>query len=181
MEKESRRRLFFWFHTTECYFSMQAARDTTDQHLRKALQPLIEAEGFQCVEVQLQRSRRARSLRIIVYRESGMDAYALERLTHGIRFQLPLLADADGGALNDLSLEVSSPGIERALRQPHEYAIFAGKAVRVLRDDSTTWEHAVIEHAAGDDVTLRFTAATTTMPIANIRRAQLTGADTGGA
>lgn len=160
---------------------MQAARDTTDQHLRTALEPLIEAEGFQCVEVQLHRSRRARSLRVIVYRESGMDAYSLERLTRGIQFHLPLLADPAGGTLNDLSLEVSSPGIERALRQPHEYAIFVGKAVRVLRDNATNWEHAVIEHAAGDNVTLRFAAATTTIPIANIRRAQLTGADTGGA
>ena len=160
---------------------MQAARDTTDQHLRKALEPLVEAEGFQCIEVQLQRSRRARRLRVIVYRESGMDAYALERLTRGIQFQLPLIVDPEGGALNDLSLEVSSPGIERTLRQPHEYAIFVGKAVRVLRDNSTAWEHAVIEHAAGDSVTLRFDATTTTMPIANIRRAQLTGADTGGA
>lgn len=160
---------------------MQAARDTTDQYLRKALEPLIEAEGFRCVEVQLHRSRRARSLRVIVYRESGMDAYSLERLTRGIQFHLPLLADPEGGALNDLSLEASSPGIERALRQPHEYAIFAGKAVRLLRDNSSTWEHAVIEHAAGGNVTLRFPATTTTIPIANIRRAQLTGADTGGA
>ena len=160
---------------------MQAARDTTDQHLRKALEPLIEAEGFQCVEVQLQRSRRARRLRVIVYRESSMDAYSLERLTRGIQFHLPLLADPDGGTLNDLSLEVSSPGIERALRQPHEYAIFVGKAVRVLRGNSTIWEHAVIEHAAGENVTLRFAAATNTIPIADIRRAQLTGADTGGA
>ncbi len=160
---------------------MQAARDTTDQHLREALEPLVEAEGFQCVEVQLQRSRRARRLRVIVYRESGMDAYSLERLTRGIQFHLPLIADPDGGALNDLTLEVSSPGIERALRQPHEYAIFVGKAVRVLRDNSTTWEHAVIERAAGDHVTLRFAGTTTTVPIANIRRAQLTGAETGGA
>lgn len=160
---------------------MQAARDIIDQHLRKELEPLIEAEGFQCVEVQLQRARRARRLRVIVYRASGMDAYSLERLTRGIRFNLPLLADPDGVALGDLSLEVSSPGIERTLRQPHEYAIFVGKAVRVLRADSTVWEHAVIEHAVGDSVTLRFAGATTTMPIANIRRAQLTGAETGGA
>ena len=160
---------------------MQAARDTTDQRLRTALEPLIEAEGFQCVEVQLQRSRRARRLRVIVYRESGMDTHSLERLTRAIQFHLPLIVDRGGGALDDLSLEVSSPGIERALRQPHEYVIFAGKAVRVLRDNSTTWEHAVIEHAAGDNVTLRFSATTTTMPIANIRRAQLTGDDTGGA
>ena len=159
---------------------MQAARDITDQHLGRALEPIIEAEGFQCVELQLQRTRRARRLRVIVYRESGMDAYSLERLTRGIRFHLPLLGDPGGADLSDLSLEVSSPGIERALRQPHEYAIFVGKAVRVLRGTSTTWEHAVIEHATGATVTLRFAGTTTTMPIANIRRAQLTGAETGG-
>ena len=155
------------------------ARDITDQHLRKALEPVIHAEGFRCIELQLQRSRRARCLRVIVYREAGMDARSLERLTRGIQFNLPLIVDPAGADLSDLALEVSSPGIERVLRQPHEYAIFAGKAVRVLRDDSTTWEHAVIEHAAGDSVTLRFDGTTTTMSIANIRRAQLTGAERG--
>lgn len=160
---------------------MQTARDTTEQYLAEALEPLIQAEGFQCVELQLQRSRRARRLRVIVYRESGMDASALGRLTRAIQFQLPFLADPAGADLDSLTLEVSSPGIDRALRRPHEYAIFAGKAVRVLRGDSPDWEQAIIEHAAGDRVTLRIAGAATTMPIATIRRAQLTGAERGGA
>lgn len=157
------------------------ARDVTEQHLTKALEPLIRAEGFQCVELRLHCSRRARRLRVVVYRESGMDTSALERLTRGIQFNLPFIEDPGGASLSGLALEVCSPGIERALRQPHEYAIFAGKAVRVLRGDSTEWEHAVIEHAADDRVTLRIAGAAATMPIASIRRAQLTGAEGGGA
>jgi len=160
---------------------MQTARDTTERYLETALEPVIQAEGFQCVELQLQRSRRARLLRVIVYRESGMDASALERLTRAIQFHLPFLADPGGSALSDLSLEVSSPGIRRVLRRPREYAIFAGKAVRVLRGAATDWEHAVIERAAGDSVTLRIAGSTTTMPIAELRRAQLTGAEREGA
>ena len=159
---------------------MQAARDITDHHLRVALEPLIHAEDFQCVELQLQLSRNTRCLRVIVYRESGMDAAALERLTREIQFNLPFVEDPGGADLSNLSLEVSSPGIKRTLRAPHEYAIFAGRAVRVLRDDSPTWEHAMIVHAAGGTVTLRFDGAQTTMPVATIRRAQLTGAERGG-
>jgi ribosome maturation factor RimP len=159
---------------------MQVARDITDHHLRVALEPLIRAEGFRCVELQFQLSRHTRLLRVIVYRESGMDAAALERLTRGIQFNLAFIEDPGGADLSNLSLEVSSPGIERTLRASHEYAIFAGKAVRVLRDDSPTWEHAVIEHAAGDTVTLRFGGEETTIPMATIRRAQLTGAERGG-
>ena len=109
-EKESLCRLFFWFSYNGVLLLHAGGADITDQHLRKALEPLIQAEGFQCVDVQLQRTRRARRLRVIVYRESGMDTYSLERLTRGIQFNLPLIVDPGGADLSDLSLEVSSPG-----------------------------------------------------------------------
>ena len=159
---------------------MQTARDITDQHLRSALEPLIHAEGFQCVELQLQRSRRTRHLRVIVYRGHGMDAAALEQLTRAIQFELGVVVDPAGANLSDLSLEVSSPGIERTLRGPHEYAIFAGKAVRVLRVDSETWEQAVIQASTETEVTLQFDEELETIPIAKIRRGQLTGAEKEG-
>ena len=158
---------------------MHTAQDSLEQHLWSVLEPVINAEGFQCVDLQLQRNRRARRLAVIVYRAGGMDAASLETLAREVQFQLPLIGDVPGNAIDDVTLEVSSPGVERVLRLPREYAIFADKAVRVLRGDATEWEPAVIVSSAGESVTLRFDRGEETVPIATIRRAQLTGAERG--
>lgn len=158
---------------------MQTAQDSVERHLWSVLEPVINAAGFQCVDLQLQRNRRARRLAVIVYRADGMDAASLETLARDVQFRLPLVGAAPGNALDDVTLEVSSPGVERVLRSPREYAIFADKAVRVLRGDATEWESAVIVSSADESVTLRFERGEETVPIATIRRAQLTGAERG--
>ena len=158
---------------------MQTVQDSLERHLWSVLEPVINAEGFQCVDLQLQRNRRARRLAVIVYHADGVDAASLETLAREVQFQLPLVGEGPGSALDDVTLEVSSPGVERVLRSPREYAIFAHKAVRVLRGDATEWEPAVIVSSAGAAVTLRFDRGEETVPIATIRRAQLTGAERG--
>ena len=156
------------------------AQDRLERILWSVLEPVINADGFQCVDLQLQRNRRARRLGVIVYRADGMDAASLESLAREIHFQLPLIGDAPGGTdLADVTLEVSSPGVNRVLRAPHEYAIFTNKAVRVLRAEATEWEAAVIVSSAGETVTLQFDRGEEAVPIATIRRAQLTGAERG--
>lgn len=158
---------------------MQTAQDSLERLLWSVLEPVINAEGFQCVDLQLQRNRRAHRLGVIVYRADGMDAASLESLAREIHFQLPLIGDAPGTDLGDVTLEVSSPGVERVLRAPREYAIFTSKAVRVLRGEATEWETAVIVSSVGEYVTLQFDHGEEKVPIATIRRARLTGAERG--
>ena len=149
-----------------------------EQSLWSVLEPVISAAGFQCVDLQLQRNRRAHRLAVIVYRAAGVDAASLETLAREIQFLLPLIGEPPG-SLDDVTLEVSSPGVERVLRSPREYAIFTGKAVRVLCGEATEWESAVIVSSAGESVTLRFDRGEEAVPMATIRRAQLTGAERG--
>ncbi|MDE0447260.1 MAG: hypothetical protein OXH96_11355 [Spirochaetaceae bacterium] len=155
------------------------AQDRLERLLWSVLEPVINADGFECVDLQLQRNRRARRLGVIVYRADGVDAASLESLAREIHFQLPLIGDAPGTGLADVTLEVSSPGVDRVLRAPREYAIFTSRAVRVLRAQATEWEAAVIVSSVGETVTLRFDHGEETVPIASIRRAQLTGAERG--
>lgn len=157
---------------------MHTAQDNIEQLLWSVLEPVIRAGGFQCVDLQLQRNRRARRLGVIVHRADGVDAASLETLAREIQFQLPLVGESPAGVgLEHATLEVSSPGVERILRAPREYAIFTGKAVRVLRGEATEWESALIVSSTGEAVTLRFDRGEETVPIAAIRRAQLTGAE----
>lgn len=152
---------------------MQLSKDITDHKLRKELEHIVDTEGFDCIEVQVQRSRNTRLLRVVVYRKENMDVAALEKLTRGIQFNLPVVTNSDEKVLEHFSLEVSSPGTNRVLRTSREYGIFVGKFVRLLRNNSETWEEGMISNATDSTVTLQMNEKSETISIDTIRRAQL--------
>ncbi len=84
---------------------------------------------------------------------------------------LPRLETIDGMA--EVSLEVSSPGIERTLRSPSEYAIFCGRGVRVLAGTETEWQGGIIDSVEGETLWLRTGRQRKGFAIAEIRRARL--------
>ncbi len=54
----------------------------------------------------------------------------------------------------DLSLEVSSPGLERKFKDYHEFEVFASKRVRLYSVEYSSYISGVIEKADSDSVTL---------------------------
>lgn len=55
----------------------------------------------------------------------------------------------------DLSLEVSSPGLQRNLRDVYEFSVFEGKLARVYSTSCSSWVEGYIVSSDDDGVTLR--------------------------
>lgn len=55
----------------------------------------------------------------------------------------------------DLSLEVSSPGLQRNLRDIYEFSVFEGKLARVYSTSVSSWVEGYIEASDDESVTLR--------------------------
>lgn len=74
-------------------------------------------------------------------------------------------------------LEVSSPGIDRPLTRPKDYANWAGHEARIVRDRNAEGQRVlkgVLQGIAGDQVTIEDRkAGTVTLPLADIHMAQL--------
>jgi ribosome maturation factor RimP len=93
----------------------------------RALAPL----GLELVDVELVGSGRARTLRLTVERAEGLpEGVDLEALTAASEAVSPTLdaLDAVSGSYN---LEVSSPGLERALRRPRDFRRFLDTTVSI--------------------------------------------------
>ena len=86
------------------------------QSIGQLVQPLITAAGLELWDVEA----GPRSVRVLVDRPGGVDLDALADLH---RKMAVLLDDRD--------LEVSSPGVERALRTPEHYRRYLGSTLRV--------------------------------------------------
>ena len=114
---------------------------------------------------------------VVVHAANGMDAAKLGELTHDLQFRLGVEP-----VLDSATLEVSTPGINRTLKADAEFAMFVGKAVRLLVEDTPEWREGLIAAVADGGVTLEPLAdhqsqPAAVIPLAQIRKAQLTGAE----
>jgi ribosome maturation factor RimP len=72
-----------------------------------------------------------------------------------------------------VSLEVSSPGIERIIRSPAEYAFFLGRGVRILSGTDTEWFGGIIDRVEDGALWLKRGKEKREFALAEIRKARL--------
>jgi ribosome maturation factor RimP len=138
------------------------------KRVREAIEPLLAGMGLALVEMTLGRRKGTTRVCVVIYRQGGV---GVDDCANVSEMLLPRLETIEGMA--DVSLEVSSPGIERTLHSPSEYAIFAGRGVKVLAGGETEWQGGIIEGIEGDMLWLRRGRERKGFAVADIRRARL--------
>jgi ribosome maturation factor RimP len=91
------------------------------------VRPVVETAGLELVDVAFHREQDRRVLRVTVDREGGVDLDAISDISERISRRL----DLEGFDPGPYSLEVSSPGVERPLREPRDFARRVGELVKV--------------------------------------------------
>lgn len=101
--------------------------DELTRRIWNEVEPHIEEQGFELVEVLLGRSGRRTVLRIFIDKPAGVtldDCAAVSQL-------LGPILDAEDFFSGSYLLEVSSPGFDRPLRKAKDFERFAGETVRL--------------------------------------------------
>jgi ribosome maturation factor RimP len=102
----------------------EALLETLDSLARRA----ALAEGLQVAWIELKHHGGSQLFRVFIEREDGSASLAdCERLSH----RLGLLLDVEDPIDSAYVLEVSTPGLDRPLRNEQDYERFAGRLVRV--------------------------------------------------
>jgi ribosome maturation factor RimP len=110
------------------------------------------------VETALSRHKGSTQIRVIIYRNGAPGALSrgavgvddCSRVHHAI---LPRLELAFPG--EDLYVEVSSPGIDRLIRDGAEFAHYLGRGLRCYRTDISDWTVGVLKAADAEKITLQ--------------------------
>jgi ribosome maturation factor RimP len=95
--------------------------------LEGVIRPVVEGSDLELVEVTFRREGRRRVLRVTVDRPGGVDLDAIAEISERLSRRL----DVEGFEPGPYTLEVSSPGVERPLRGPGDFARRVGEKVRV--------------------------------------------------
>lgn len=122
---------------------------TTEQTItavRDAILPVVTGLGFGLYDVELNGTGAGRTLRVTIEHDGGIDLDAITEVTRAVS---PVL-DVEPALAGSYLLEVSSPGLERALRTPAHFAGARGDSVSVkFRTDTggTARVHGVLVDA----------------------------------
>ena len=110
---------------------------------------LIEPMGYKLVEVSRSDSKATSTLRVLCYKGGdGISTEDLEAIYNVIYPRYSVLIS------RDLELEVSSPGINRNIKDTGEFRVFEGKYVRVYSISRSSYVLGYIRKADDSSLTL---------------------------
>ena len=141
-----------------------------DLNLENVISPVVSGMGYELVELQ-QTGQGGRLLRLFIDKAGGIgveDCAAVSR-------QLTRVLEVEG--VDYERLEVSSPGLDRPLRKPADFARFAGHRadVRMRTPDATGRRRfvGVLRGVAGDAIDVEADGKTVRLALADLDRARL--------
>lgn len=102
-------------------------REQVIDGVRKLAEPLLQTLGLECYDLHYLREGGRWVLRLFIDRPEGVSLDDCERVSR----ELGVLLDVEDLIPHSYALEVSSPGLDRALRGIEEYRRFAGRRVRL--------------------------------------------------
>ncbi len=112
--------------------------------LSAGLTPPLEALGVDLEDVQVQRAGRREVVRVVIDRDGGVDLDLVAQVSQRVAELLDAapLADQFAGAY---VLEVSSPGVDRPLREPRHWRRAMRRRVIATLADGSTVEGRVVD------------------------------------
>ena len=139
-----------------------------DDQLRCEVEPIVTGMGFTLVELRHSRSKNQNHVILVVYRPDGVGVNECAAISKNLypRFEL-----IDG--LENLQLQVSSPGLDRVLKSDEEYSIFLGRDVKVMLHGENDWFRGTIDSVGEGKVCLRSGGEIRSIQMNEIRKAKL--------
>jgi ribosome maturation factor RimP len=98
------------------------------QDVEELVRPVVEADGLELWDLTYRKEAGRRLLRVTVFRPGGVDLDTISRTSERLSRRLDLEGFSDDRAYD---LEVTSPGLERPLREPRHFGWSVGEQVRV--------------------------------------------------
>ncbi len=100
---------------------------TVADQVREIVEPIIQSEGMELVDLEYRREHRGRVLRLFIDREGGVTISDCASISHEVDRNL----DVAGIPSEPYTLEVSSPGLTRPLRAEADFRRFTNRLIKL--------------------------------------------------
>jgi ribosome maturation factor RimP len=106
--------------------------DNVKERILKLAAPVADGQGVSIVDVEMTGSVRKPTVRVFIDKEGGVTLDDCEKVSRG----LSALLDVEDMIHTSYVLEVSSPGLDRPLRDIRDFERSVGKLARVITKES---------------------------------------------
>lgn len=138
------------------------------ERLYADVEPRLAAAGLKIVEFSLARRHGEMQVRLTLFALGGTGT---DECSTAHRLLVQRIEELFG--IEDPWIEVSSPGVERSIRSEREYAIFAGKGLKVLRKEGGEWIKGRIVGVEGGSLLLEGPDGRIDIPLTTVAKARL--------
>ena len=138
--------------------------------LRKSLEAVLDGLKFSLVELTVSRHRGSVQVRVVIYNGSSISTDDCSKVHRAIMPRLELAFEGQ-----DIYLEVSSPGIDRLIKDRSEFAHYRGRAVRCYRTDISNWTAGILESADEKGIVIKTKEGAVRLEFEIIAKAKLDG------
>jgi len=98
------------------------------------LEPLLETEGLQLVDIDYKWEQRGWVLRVLIDRKNGITVDDCARVSR----EFGQMLDVENIIPTSYQLEVSSPGLDRPLKKEEDFIKYSGRRVRIKTRDQVS-------------------------------------------
>jgi ribosome maturation factor RimP len=134
--------------------------------------PLVKGLGYRLVELRLFQRKGETQVYAAIQSKDGISVIGLEdcaKVHRTVQQRLKVLTGS-----RDISMEVTSPGMERHIKNAAEFPLFAGRTVRVWDTSVSDWVSGSIADVSKDSLTLEVPQeGFQSIPLENIAKAKL--------
>ena len=129
-------------------------KDTADNQeiasLRQSLETVLEGLNFSLIELVVSRHRGSVQIRAVIYNGAAIGTDDCSKVHRAVTPRLELTFPEQ-----DIYLEVSSPGIDRQIKEGAEFRHYKGRGVRCYRLDISDWTAGILESADEKGIMLK--------------------------
>ena len=144
-----------------------------EERVKGLIWPVIKAVGMDIESIKLAKMGRKYLLRVFIERESGVTLDDCESVSR----EIGAVLDVDDLIPYSYVLEVSSPGLDRPLKNPTDFKRFAGRTARIVTsmpiENQTFFIGEIVEVGDVEVVMLLPKGRKVTIPYEDISRARL--------
>ena len=141
------------------------------ERVKELLQPLLEEKGLKLVDVEYAKEGKP-VLRIYIYNEEGTSIDDCEWISR----RIGALLDVEDLIPHSYTLEVSSPGLNRKLKNVEEYEIFKGRKVKIVTKEPLDKKNVfkgTLKGLEGENVKIEEEGCEINIPLEKISKANL--------
>ena len=136
----------------------------TEQSVRDLVKPIVEQLGYQLYDVEYVKEGKDYFLRVYIDSDNGIDLDDCEKVSN----ELDPILDEKDPISTSYSLEVSSCGLERHLREKEHYEMAIGKNIEVKLFKALENEkqfEGMLKNVSDNSITLSTTIAYNNLPL----------------